>query len=179
MSALTETATLVHSRHRRLLADTLTPVSLYLRLRDQFVGTLLLESSDYHGHDNSFSYLCFSPVARFELDGGQLTIQHPGRPPATTPLPHPRHALARVRVCRRLAPRGPYPSSRPVLAGVYPRRDDWRARARGRYPSLPLPFGVFCVLKSCLSPALPPAVGARWFRCPAGCPGGSAVGGLA
>ncbi|RYE89706.1 MAG: anthranilate synthase component I family protein, partial [Cytophagaceae bacterium] len=52
--------TLVHSSHRRLLADTLTPVSLYLRLRDQFVGTLLLESSDYHGNNNSFSYLCFS-----------------------------------------------------------------------------------------------------------------------
>ena len=97
---LAPAATLVHSRHRRLLADTLTPVSLYLRLRDQFVGTLLLESSDYHGHDNSFSYLCFSPVARFELDKNQLTVQAPGQPAATTTLPDPRQALARLREFR-------------------------------------------------------------------------------
>ena len=97
---LAPTATLVHSRHRRLLADTLTPVSLYLRLRDQFVGTLLLESSDYHGHDNSFSYLCFGPVARFELDRDQLTVQPPGQPASTTTLPDPRQALARLREFR-------------------------------------------------------------------------------
>ncbi|NML66432.1 anthranilate synthase component I family protein [Hymenobacter sp. RP-2-7] len=100
VSSEVSTATLVHSRHRRLLADTLTPVSLYLRLRDQFVGTLLLESSDYHGHDNSFSYLCFSPVARFELDGRQLTVQHPGQPAQVSTLADPRQALGQLRAFR-------------------------------------------------------------------------------
>ncbi len=91
---------IVHSVHRRLLADTLTPVSLYLRLRDQFVGTLLLESSDYHGHDNSFSYLCFGPVARFELDKNQLLTQHPGQPAQLETLADPRQALAHLRAFR-------------------------------------------------------------------------------
>lgn len=91
---------IVHSAHRRLLADTLTPVSLYLRLRDQFVGTLLLESSDYHGHDNSFSYLCFGPVARFELTGDQLLTQLPGQPAQTQPLADPRGALAYLQAFR-------------------------------------------------------------------------------
>lgn len=100
VATATSSATLVHSRHRRLLADTLTPVSLYLRLRDQFVGTLLLESSDYHGNSNSFSYLCFSPVARFELDGRQLTTQHPGQPARTTTLADPRAALGQLREFR-------------------------------------------------------------------------------
>ena len=96
----TSSATIVHSRHRRLLADTLTPVSLYLRLRDQFVGTLLLESSDYHGNSNSFSYLCFSPVARFELDKHQLTTQRPGQPARTLTLADPRQALTHLREFR-------------------------------------------------------------------------------
>ncbi|NMM50622.1 anthranilate synthase component I family protein [Marinigracilibium pacificum] len=62
---------------KRFLADTVTPVNLYLKLRDKFPGTILLESSDYHGHDNSYSYICFDPVASFIVDKGELTIQYP------------------------------------------------------------------------------------------------------
>ncbi|WP_128548830.1 anthranilate synthase component I family protein [Larkinella soli] len=67
----------VVSRYRKMLADTLTPVSIYLRLRDKFVNSVLLESSDYHGNDNSFSYICFDPVARFEFDGQAITTRYP------------------------------------------------------------------------------------------------------
>ena len=56
------------TRHKKLLADTLTPVSIYLKLRDRFVNTLLLESSDYHGNEDSFSYICCDPVASFVLN---------------------------------------------------------------------------------------------------------------
>ncbi len=63
--------------YRQLLADTITPVSIYLKLRDRFVNSILLESSDYHGNENSFSYICCQPIARFELDGDQLTQQFP------------------------------------------------------------------------------------------------------
>jgi len=72
----TSTFTVI-SRHRRMLADTLTPVSIYLRLRDKFVNSILLESSDYHGNDNSFSYIAFDPVARFEFDGIQVQTLFP------------------------------------------------------------------------------------------------------
>lgn len=65
------------TRYRKLLADTLTPVSIYLKLRDKFANALLLESSDYHGADNSFSYICFQPIARFEVQQQQIQMQFP------------------------------------------------------------------------------------------------------
>jgi anthranilate synthase component 1 len=62
---------------KKLLADTLTPVSIYLKLRDRFVNTILLESSDYHGNENSFTYICCDPVASFKLNDGHVTEQFP------------------------------------------------------------------------------------------------------
>lgn len=53
---------------KKLLADTLTPVSVYLRLRDKFPNSLLLESSDYHANDNSFSYICCNPIATIKIE---------------------------------------------------------------------------------------------------------------
>ncbi|MDJ1503279.1 anthranilate synthase component I family protein [Xanthocytophaga agilis] len=67
----------VHTRYRQLLADTVTPVSIYLKLRDKFVNTILLESSDYHGNENSFSYICCQPVAKFEVAGNYILEQFP------------------------------------------------------------------------------------------------------
>jgi anthranilate synthase component 1 len=82
----------VVSRHKRMLADIITPVSIYLRIRDRFLNSILLESSDYHGNDNSFSYIAFDPVARFSYDrnagtAGQLTTQMPGGNEAISELP--------------------------------------------------------------------------------------------
>ncbi len=62
---------------KNLLADTLTPVSVYLRLRDKFPNSLLLESSDYHANDNSFSYICCNPIASIKIANGQITQQYP------------------------------------------------------------------------------------------------------
>ena len=42
---------------KKILADTLSPVSVYLKIRDKFPNSILLESSDYHGNENSFSYM--------------------------------------------------------------------------------------------------------------------------
>ena len=47
------------------LGDVVTPVSIYLKLRDLFPNTILLESSDYHGGNNSLSFVCFKPMADF------------------------------------------------------------------------------------------------------------------
>ncbi len=63
--------------YKKLLADTVTPVSIYLKLRDKFVNSILLESSDYHGNENSYSYICCQPIARFELSANVLTQQFP------------------------------------------------------------------------------------------------------
>ncbi len=65
------------SSTKKMLADTLTPVSIYLKLRDKFANTILLESSDYHGNENSFSYICFQPIARFEVEHNKINMLFP------------------------------------------------------------------------------------------------------
>ncbi len=71
-----ETFKLITNYHK-LLADTTTPVSIYLRLRDIFPNSLLLESSDYHSRDNSMSYICCEPIAGMVLNKGELTKSYP------------------------------------------------------------------------------------------------------
>ncbi|MGK7396882.1 MAG: anthranilate synthase component I family protein [Candidatus Cyclobacteriaceae bacterium M3_2C_046] len=63
----------------KMLADTFTPVSIYLNLRDKFANSLLLESSDYHGTENSYSYICFDPISHFKVQQNHLKIEWPDR----------------------------------------------------------------------------------------------------
>jgi anthranilate synthase component 1 len=65
------------TRSRKLLADTLTPVNIYLKLRDVFSGSILLESSDYHGHENSLSYICCEPMASFQVNQKRVDVRYP------------------------------------------------------------------------------------------------------
>ena len=69
---------------KKLLADTLTPVNIYLKLRDVFAGSLLLESSDYHGQENSMSLICCDPIASFIVKGEELEVRLPGLPVSRT-----------------------------------------------------------------------------------------------
>ena len=62
----------LNTKFKQILADTITPVSVYFKIRDKFPNSLLLESSDYHGNDNSFSYICFNPIASFSFNAGQV-----------------------------------------------------------------------------------------------------------
>ncbi len=62
---------------KRALADTVTPVSIYLRLRAKFPETMLLESADYRGTDNSFSYICCMPFAHLTLNNGTFVEELP------------------------------------------------------------------------------------------------------
>jgi len=64
---------IIRTTVRKLLADTITPVSIYLRIRDIYPNSLLLESSDYHGNENSYSFICMKPLACFEADNGFVT----------------------------------------------------------------------------------------------------------
>lgn len=67
----------LHTSYKRLLADTTTPVSIYLRLRDVFPNSLLLESSDYHSREDSMSYICFDPIAGITLTENRLVSYFP------------------------------------------------------------------------------------------------------
>ncbi|MDO1511868.1 anthranilate synthase component I family protein [Maribacter confluentis] len=63
--------------HKKILADTVTPVSVYLKIRDRFPNSILLESSDYHANDNSFSYICCNPIASIKVENEHIYTQFP------------------------------------------------------------------------------------------------------
>jgi anthranilate synthase component 1 len=62
---------------KNILADTTTPVSIYFKARDLFPNSILLESSDYHGNENSYSFICLNPISTLIVDKGALSIQLP------------------------------------------------------------------------------------------------------
>jgi len=63
--------------HRSILADTLTPVAMYMRLRDNYPGSILLESNEYGQRSNSYSFLCCNPVASFEVTYDYIKTSFP------------------------------------------------------------------------------------------------------
>jgi anthranilate synthase component 1 len=67
----------LHTTFKTILADTITPVSVYLKIRDKFPNSILLESSDYHASDNSFSYICCNPIASFKVENNVITTHFP------------------------------------------------------------------------------------------------------
>lgn len=67
----------LHTQSKQILADTITPVSVYLKIRDKFPNSLLLESSDYHASDNSFSYICCNPIASIKIENEIISKSFP------------------------------------------------------------------------------------------------------
>ncbi|MDF0708214.1 anthranilate synthase component I family protein [Flagellimonas okinawensis] len=65
------------THYKKILADTITPVSVYLKIRDKFPNSILLESSDYHANDNSFSYICCNPIASIKVENEIITQRFP------------------------------------------------------------------------------------------------------
>ncbi len=63
---------------KKTISDTLTPVGLYLRLRDKYANTLLLESSDYHSKEDSFSFICVDPILTIKAENHYLSLNHKG-----------------------------------------------------------------------------------------------------
>tara|TARA_R110002126_G_scaffold277560_1_gene423454 strand:+ start:5874 stop:7265 length:1392 start_codon:yes stop_codon:yes gene_type:complete len=60
------------------IADTITPVGLYLRFRDRYANTLLLESSDYHSKEESFSFIAIEPIISIKVENHYLSFSHKG-----------------------------------------------------------------------------------------------------
>src|SRR5580765_4155669 len=57
----------LNTKCKQLLADVFTPVGIYLRLRDRFRDTVLLESTDHHAAENSYSFICINAIAGIEI----------------------------------------------------------------------------------------------------------------
>ena len=69
------------------LADVHTPVGIYLRLRDRFRDTILLESTDHHAAENSYSFICINAIAGIEIrDKSSVEFKLPNENPEKTKL---------------------------------------------------------------------------------------------
>ena len=62
---------------RTILADLYTPVGVYMRLRDIYPQSALMESSDYHDKDNSRSFIGINPIASVAIGHGEATVTYP------------------------------------------------------------------------------------------------------
>ena len=72
----------VTTTFKKMLSDVYTPVSIYLRLRDKFRDTILLESADYSIAENSFSFIGINAIGGIEMtDFGLVEFKLPGQKP--------------------------------------------------------------------------------------------------
>lgn len=70
-----------------MLADVFTPVGIYLRLRDRFRDTILLESTDFHAAENSYSFICINAIAGIEIRSAEtIEFKLPGQEPEKTTI---------------------------------------------------------------------------------------------
>jgi len=84
----------VKSKSKKMLADVFTPVGIYLRLRDKFPGTVLLESTDYRASENSFSFICIQPIAGIEVTSTtDFEFKYPNLPPERKQLKNKQSVL--------------------------------------------------------------------------------------
>ena len=65
------------TKTRKILADLYTPVGVYMRLRDIYPQSALMESSDYHGTENSRSFIGVHPIASIAVGHGVVTATYP------------------------------------------------------------------------------------------------------
>jgi len=59
-----------HTNTKKILSDLHTPVSTYLKVRDAFPQSALLESSDFHANENVTSYIGLEPIASVDVNRG-------------------------------------------------------------------------------------------------------------
>ncbi|HXL00118.1 MAG TPA: anthranilate synthase component I family protein [Dysgonamonadaceae bacterium] len=66
-----------HTNTKKILSDLHTPVSTYLKVRDAFPQSALLESSDFHANENVTSYIGLEPIASVDVNRGLCTMKLP------------------------------------------------------------------------------------------------------
>jgi anthranilate synthase component 1 len=73
---------IINTEVKKMLADMYTPVGIYLRMRDRFRDTILLESADNHAVENSYSFICINAIAGIEVkDKNSIEFKLPAQPP--------------------------------------------------------------------------------------------------
>ncbi|MBR7049527.1 MAG: anthranilate synthase component I family protein [Prevotella sp.] len=71
---------------KTILADLYTPVGVYMRLRDIYPQSALMESSDYHDANNSHSFIGINPIASVAIGHGLASITFPDGSNINKPL---------------------------------------------------------------------------------------------
>ena len=71
---------------KKQLADTVTPVGLYSKIRDKYANSLLLESSDYHSKEESFTFICIEPLLSLKANQNTFTYTYKNEVLQTVPI---------------------------------------------------------------------------------------------
>ena len=73
------------TRSKKMLGDMHTPVSIYLKVRDLYPQSVLMESSDYHAGENSLSFIALCPLASINVNNDRVTEVFPDNSQTVTP----------------------------------------------------------------------------------------------
>ena len=68
----------LNNYHKKIFADTITPVEVYLKIRDIYPNSLLLENSDYMLANNNYSFICFNQIGYIKIKNNKITFSYPG-----------------------------------------------------------------------------------------------------
>jgi len=68
----------LNNYHKKIFADTITPVEVYLKIRDIYPNSLLLENSDYMLANNNYSFICFNQIGYIKIKDNEVTSSYPG-----------------------------------------------------------------------------------------------------
>ena len=66
-----------HTASKQILSDMLTPVSAYMKVRDAYPQSALMESSDYHGGENARSFIGLHPIGSISVEHGIAKAKFP------------------------------------------------------------------------------------------------------
>lgn len=75
-----------HTASKKILGDLNTPVSVYMRVRDAYPQSALMESSDYHDGKNSRSFICLHPIASISVSHGMGIAKYPNGETVSKPI---------------------------------------------------------------------------------------------
>ena len=75
-----------HTACRKILGDLITPVSAYLKVRDAYPQSALMESSDYHGGENAKSFIAVHPIGSVSIEHGIGVCKYPDGKITETPV---------------------------------------------------------------------------------------------
>ena len=75
-----------HTASRKILGDLITPVSAYLKVRDAYPQSALMESSDYHGGENAKSFIAVHPIGSVSIEHGVGVCKYPDGNVTETPI---------------------------------------------------------------------------------------------